>query len=101
LGEGAEETLRQAQTKCEEMKIRDAHSSITGKFETITMPSGGLEVIGDDGRTMYTIDLKEGVLRISAGMLCKINGVVLDDSLVIIPHACNVVVISRPKYDRG
>jgi len=83
------------------MKIRDAYSSINGEFGTVTMPSGGIEVISDDGRTMYTIDLKDGILRIAAGELCKIDGLLLDTSLVITPHSCNVVMISRPIYDKA
>jgi hypothetical protein len=81
------------------MKIRDSHASIQGEFSAITMPSGGLEVIGDDGRTLYTIKLDGGKLHVSAGVVCKLNGVLLDDKLSIAPHSRNSVVIERPKYE--
>jgi hypothetical protein len=81
------------------MQIRDSHSSVKGDFSTITMPSGGLDVIGEDGRTLYTIKLDGGKLSVSAGMVCKVEGVLLDDKLSIAPHSRNSVVIERPNYE--
>lgn len=81
------------------MKIRDGHASIQGEFSTITMPSGGLEVIGDDGRVLYTIKLEDGKLNVTAGEICKVGGVLLDDKLSIVPLYRNSVVIERPKYE--
>lgn len=81
------------------MKIRDSHASVQGDFSTITMPSGGLEVVGDDGRTLYTIKLDGGKLNVMAGGICKFDGVVLDDKLSILPLYRNSVVIERPKYE--
>lgn len=81
------------------MKIRDAHASVNGDFSTTPMPSGGLEIVGDDGRTLFTIKLQSGALQVTAGMVCKVDGVLLDDKLSIIPHSRNCVFIERPKYE--
>ncbi len=81
------------------MKIRDSLASIQGEFATTTMPSGGLEVIGDDGRILYTIKLEGGKLNVMAGEICKVDGILLDDKLSIVPLYRNSIVIERPNYE--
>lgn len=81
------------------MKIRDANASIEGDLTTMTMTNAGLEILGDDGRTLYAIKLDKGTLQVTAGPVCKVDGVVLNDSLTIVPRASNCVFIQRPMID--
>lgn len=83
------------------MKIRDSHA-IHNKDETeYTMRSSGLQIVADDGRTLFEINLKsDGSIRIGAGTHCAHRGDFLDDTLIVKPEAANVVVISRPVYQK-
>jgi len=63
------------------------------------MPSGSVEIIADDGRTLLCVTAqKDGSLRIHAGMVCTHDGKLLDDRLDIRPIASNAIVITRPIY---
>jgi hypothetical protein len=77
------------------MKIRDAHSRVSGEEKTYVMPSGGLEIVGDDGRTLYSLMLKDGQLEVSVGGAIKHGEMILDDKLAIIPVSINRVLITR------
>ena len=79
------------------MKIRDGHAVIAHDPMEYLMPSGSLDIISEDGRTLFVITLnKDGSIRVSAGHVCKHLGILLDDGLQIKPLAGNVVTISRP-----
>lgn len=80
------------------MKIRDAHATVNGDKKTHTMPSGGLEIVGDDGRSLYTLKLKDGQLEVQVGGVVKHGGLVLDDKLGVLPIARNCVLITRSEY---
>lgn len=81
------------------MKIRDMHSTLSGDKTEYTMPSGGLQIIADDGRTMFTVRLaKEGHIEVSGGSFCKHGGKILDDLLIVEPRACNLVYVRRMEY---
>ena len=81
------------------MKVRDSCAIITGDTSEVEMPSGGLEIIADDGRTLFDIHLlKDGTLEVSSGMTCKHKGFILDSGLMVIPKASNDVLIARTKY---
>lgn len=81
------------------MKIRDGFAIINGNKEVITMDSGSLDIIADDGRTLYSINLtKEGHLEIDFGTICKFNGLLLDDRGCIIPRAANCFTVQRFEY---
>lgn len=77
------------------MKIRDSHAAVNGEFETLTMPSGSVDIIADDGRTLFSVRLKDGHLEISAGGVCKHQGDLLDEKLLIAPRYTNQVFVSR------
>lgn len=62
------------------MKIRDSHARINGDEATHDMPSGGLDVIADDGRSH--------------------GGKVMDDALLIKPKAGNCCEIIRKEYEK-
>lgn len=81
------------------MKIRDGHATLNGDKTEHEMPSGEVEIIADDGRTLLCIRLeKDGTLDVSAGVFCKHGGNLLDDRLEIRPRACNRVTIRRSIY---
>jgi hypothetical protein len=81
------------------MKIRDGHATINGDITEHEMPSGSVEIIADDGRTLLCITMqKDGSLRIHAGHVCKHGGKLLDDRMDIRPIASNVIEIARPIY---
>ncbi len=80
------------------MKVRDGHATVNGDPTEHTMPSGSVEIIADDGRTLFSITEHDGCLNIHAGMVCKHKGEILDDRLMVIPIACNRIEIRRPVY---
>ena len=77
------------------MKIRDSHAAVNGEFKTQTMPSGSLDIVADDGRTLFTVRLKDGHLEVSSGGVCKHDGKVLDEGLLVAPRYRNQVFVSR------
>ena len=92
------------------MKIRDLFATLN-KDKTVTqavmyelmpdieLPSGGLEVVGDDGRALFSLKLDGNVLHISAGSVCRqSDGTLLDDRFVISPVAANCVDIIKAPY---
>jgi hypothetical protein len=81
----------------EAMKIRDAHAQLNGRKEEFTMPSGGLEIINpEDGKTLFRINHREdGSIQITAGILCRVKGKILDDALLISPVSSNSIVCQR------
>jgi len=79
------------------MKIRDGNATINGDKTEHTMPSGSVEIIADDGRTLLCVTaLQDGSLRIHAGMICAHGSKLLDDRLDIRPIASNAIEIRRP-----
>ena len=83
------------------MKIRDAHARINGCDEVFEMPSGGINIIADDGQTLFSIDLDDNVLKIEAGHVCKHGGRILDDKYHIRPRAGNLITITKDEYVSG
>lgn len=77
------------------MKIRDAHATINGDKTIFECPSGSLQIIADDGRTLFEIGLENGQLRVSAGNYCRHCGVLLSDGFVIAPCASNVFYVRK------
>lgn len=81
------------------MKIRDAYATINGDTTEHTMPSGGLDIIADDGKTLFGIRLeKDGTIQINAGHFCKHHGVILDDSIKVTPISSNRIIVERQEY---
>jgi hypothetical protein len=77
------------------MKIRDSSAIINGDSTVLEMPSGGLEIVSSDGRTLYSLNLEGGQLRIMSGSVCKHNDTFLNDKLVVLPKSINCVYINR------
>ena len=60
------------------------------------IPSNGLEIIADDGRTLFNVSLaNDGVLRVKAGHICQHYGKFLDDTLKIKPISTNLIELHR------
>jgi len=82
--------------------IRDGYATLNGNKETFEMPSGNLDIITEDGRNLFGVRLnKDGSIEVSAGDVCKVDGVLLDDQLRIKPIACNVVQLRKPIYNEN
>jgi hypothetical protein len=80
------------------MKIRDSHATINGDDTQYEMPSGGCDIIADDGKTLLSFCLQDGGIRIHAGQVTRHGGKILDDCLLVKPHASNCIIIIRPEY---
>lgn len=80
------------------MLIRDSMAQVNGDDTVTKIPSGGLEILGDNGRTLYSINLTEdGGLDISIGSICNYEGIMLDNVIYIEPRASNKVFLHRPR----
>lgn len=81
--------------------VRDGHATLSGDTTTFTCPSGCLEIVAPDGRTLFDITVHaDGTLEVSANSCVKIGDKILDSSLLIQPRAGNNVYIKRSEYDR-
>lgn len=75
---------------------RDSHAAINGDTETTEFPSGGLQILAPDGRTMFGVSLEgDNILRIDSGSYCKIGGIIYEDRFSILPRACNVFHVRK------
>jgi len=78
------------------MRIRDGHAAMNGDKTKYDMPSNGLEIIADDGRTLFGVWLaKDGSLRVTAGHHCRHAGKVFHDTFKIKPIATNLIELHR------
>ena len=82
------------------MKIRDSQAQLNGDETCYVMPSKGLEIVADDGRTLFSISLKDNVLRVDSGAFCKHGGTLLDNEFLIAPHAANCVKLIKKVYEQ-
>ncbi len=81
------------------MKVRDGHATINGDETEHELPSGCVEIIADDGRTLLSVTVtRDNEIRIHAGHHCKHGGKVLDDKMYVVPVASNCIQIIRPEY---
>ena len=75
------------------MKIKDTDTGVVHEF-TGTQ----IEILADDGNTLYhLVDQPEG-MHVFAGDVCKHKGFMLDTTLQITPICCNAVSIQREVY---
>jgi len=80
------------------VKIRDLHATVNGNDKEIIFDSGGIEIVADDGNTLFSLRLEDNELLISSGNICKHNDAVLEDRFVIKPRAANCVDLVRVEY---
>ena len=79
--------------------VRDAHARMNNDQTTTAMPSGGMDVVNADGRTLYRIHiLPNGNIQIYTGDICKQDGRLLGDWLIVYPLASNTVYIGRAEH---
>lgn len=81
------------------MKVRDGFAKLNGDETTTDMPSGSLDIVADDGRTLFSLRLKGNVLEVDAGHVCKHGDELLDDRFSISPRAANLIDISKNRYE--
>ena len=81
------------------LKVRDGHAAINHDSTEYEMPSGSLDIIAEDGRTLYSLSLREGGrLEISGHSTCKHEGVILDQYFTIKPGAANRITLVKEVY---
>jgi hypothetical protein len=69
-----------------------------GQGELHPTDTTSISIKADDGRELYEIRLEGGELKISTGMTCKHEGVMLDEKLLISPKFANAISIERKEY---
>jgi hypothetical protein len=80
------------------MKIRDSYATLNGDKTEHVLPSESLEIIADDGRKLYGIELKsDGSIVIDGGHTCRHARKVFDDSLEVVPLNANRILVRRAK----
>ena len=81
------------------MKIRDAHGSLNGNMETTEIKSDCINIIADDGQTLFSIKLdnKKGSITVKSGHHCFHRGQYLTEDFYIEPVAANSIQISKHK----
>ncbi len=80
------------------MNTRDLHAKVNGREEVIIFPSGGLEILADDGKTLFSVRLEGNELIITGGNMCNHKGNLLDDTFVIKPRSPNCVNLVKVEY---
>ena len=67
----------------------------------IFMEDDTVEIVAEDERPLYTIQLKkDGSIEVSAIMVCKHNDEMLDTKITIEPKSSNSINIKRSLYKR-
>ena len=80
------------------MKIRDTHIRLPHDADHAEY-SSGIDIVADDGRTLFSIRMVDKrTIEISAGLVCKQDDVIVDDSFVIRPVSVNRIQIRRILY---
>lgn len=77
------------------MKIRDSYGE-----KKIDLPSGGVLIIAEDGRTLFEIRLARGGvgIEISGGDVCKVQDVIYDEQITVAPVSSNRIRVFRQPY---
>lgn len=118
LGIGIAKSIRVVEQKCyrdithhvrqgegermNKLIIRDGFATINGDKTVCEMPSGSLEIVAQDGRTLFSISIdSEGAIIIWGGSVCKHHERILDDKLILFPVSSNKVCIARPEHSPG
>lgn len=84
------------------MKIRETYKdpNTLRSGDVIDLEHNSIEMLADDGRTMYTIDLNgSGELSVHASSVVKHNGRLLDSTLLLSAKGPNWFIIKRANYD--
>jgi hypothetical protein len=78
------------------INVRDGLAELNGDKTVTTFPNG-IEILADDGRTLFSVMLMDGgKIEVRTAGVCKQEGRLLEDRLLISPRYPNSVIISRP-----
>lgn len=80
------------------MKIRDMHATLSDDKTEYEMPSGGLDILADDGRVLFCIIQNGDKIEITTSCICKQGNKLLDRGMTITPRYINSIEISRAEY---
>jgi hypothetical protein len=82
------------------MKIRDSLPDNNGDMQEPTDIIGGsIDIVNDQGKTLFSVCLKGRTLEVSGGDSCKHFGEFLDSGITIKPVANNYVKIIKDKNE--
>lgn len=77
--------------------------NLKGTYEDkeVTFEQNSIEILGDDGISLFTIDLKEdGSLEVHTGSFVKHNDVILDTNIVVTAKGGNWFKLRREVYSK-
>ena len=79
------------------MRIRDSHAEVNGDKTEYEMPSGSLDVIGEGGRTLFSVAIADegNSIRVSAVGRIRVIDRVYSERLRVVPSSTNVIFIER------
>ncbi len=90
------------QSSSMKLKIRDGHATINGDKTEYEMPSGVLDIISDDGKSLFSITLEEcGKIVVSARGICRHERQILDDTIYVQPKYGNMILVLRLPYEEA
>lgn len=82
------------------MKIRDSMSVINGGKDAFVADSGCIDIIANDGRTLYSIRLIDDLkIEVRASDVIKHLGKLYAERLTIEPVVSNSIKIGRSLYE--
>ena len=78
------------------MKYQVEENHVPGEVKEATR----ISILADDGHELYGITMPslDGKIRIESGMVCRHNGSVLIENLVLLPNTFRSVMIEREVY---
>jgi hypothetical protein len=77
------------------IRIRDSHSEINGNEQVTEVQSSTVDILGDNDKVLFSIELKGKTLSISGGDNCKHQGELLASTFSIKPVASNVIKVEK------
>ncbi len=89
--------------KKDTLTIRDSFAEINGDKTVYDLPSGSLDIIAQDGRTLFSIKVvEEGTgIEVYAGSTVKVNRELFSESVSVRPRSSNIVHILRTPDMQG
>lgn len=78
------------------MKIRDRFAGISDDSVVLNFENG-IQIVADDGRTLFDIHLNGGCLVVNGGDDCVFEGKNLEGRLFMKPHSSNQITVFKPE----
>ena len=80
------------------MKIRDSYDRLNNDADS-TVYNQSIDIVADDGRTLFSIRMVNmRTIEVSAGLVCKQEGILIDDVFSIKPVSVKRIQIQRDLY---